>query len=142
MKELHLLHFMSWDEVEDFKTGKNIRAVALCDEQGYFHAAINAMRDGDMGEKDDDGVYSRIWWGDYINNSDVKNVRFANQQEVALFLKHYPLAKLAKEHKKNYKELFVAIVYDKARTDVAWRDYRAPWWKRLWEKLFYKKLPF
>lgn len=89
-KNYDVLTFMSWNE-EDLD-GSSIRAIALCDDTGLFYEAINAPRDGQMGKKDENGVYDRIWWGDYIENGcDVKDVRPATKEEVDLYLKYCPI---------------------------------------------------
>ena len=84
---------MSWDN-PDLKDGKTIRAIALCgwDSGDWFTVAINAVRDGQMGEKDENGVYERTWWSDAImNDSDATNVRPASIGEVNLYLKYVTL---------------------------------------------------
>lgn len=86
---------MSWDEpngsvwnpvLKKYET-KAKRAVGLC-EGTWFMEAINALRDGDMGEEGPDGVYSRIWASDDIYNTEVTNVREASPAEVELWLAH------------------------------------------------------
>lgn len=89
-KELYANKFLSWNEDGE-------RAIALCDGNGYFFQAINCCRDSDMGEKDENGVYSRIWWSDYIYNLDVEDVRPATKEEVDLFLKYCDPADEEKE---------------------------------------------
>lgn len=87
--------FKSWDEkdgsvwnsVTHQYEPKTKRAVALCDGS-WFGVAINALRDGDMGEEGPDGVYSRKWWTDDIYNAEVAGVSNANRAEVDLYLKH------------------------------------------------------
>ena len=130
MRELHRKTFVSWDEIEDWKTKKTIRAIALCDrcdKHGYFYVAINAMRDGSMGEKDENGVYERKWWGDYIENSDVSDIRPATLSEVQLYLKYCPLEVEAKFN----KEEIVAVIYGEHHTDVLVRPKKDSWWKRI-----------
>lgn len=83
MSKLLFDTFMSWDE--EF-CGETVRAVALCDSNGYFNQAINACRDSDMGEKDENGVYSRIWYADHIESGGKGNVRIATPKEVELYL--------------------------------------------------------
>lgn len=87
MKSATVLTFMSW---YNRYNGENVRAVALCDSTGFFYSAINCMRDGSMGEKGEDGVYSRIWWNDYIQSDEV-GLRPANAEEIKLYLAHCPL---------------------------------------------------
>lgn len=91
--EYERLTFMSWDN-PDLKEGKTIRAIALCggDSGDWFTVAINAVRDGQMGEKDENGVYERKWWGDAIwNDSDATNIRRASIYEVNLYLQYVTL---------------------------------------------------
>lgn len=130
-KNYDVLTFMSWDE-EDLD-GSPIRTIALCDNTGYFDTAINAVRDGDMGEKDEFGVYSRIWYGDYIdNNYTAKDIRPATGEEVNLYLRYCPL-----ESRGAYEyldERIVNVVRGKYYTSVIVRYY-TPWWKKLWAKV-------
>lgn len=126
MENLHKKTFLSWDEkgtvvsrvgeksvlVEDAT-----RAIALCDGT-WFYRAINTLRDGDMGEKDENGVYERTWYADDIFNADVDNVRPATISEVKLYLKYF---KLEDEANDDGREV-VAIVYDHDQTDVIFRD--------------------
>lgn len=95
--EYERLTFMSWDN-PDLKEGKTIRAIALCgwDSGDWFTVAINAVRDGQMGEKDENGVYERKWWGDAIwNDSDATNIRRASIAEVNLYLRYVTLEEAA-----------------------------------------------
>lgn len=126
MEKFYKKTFLSWDEkgtvvsrvgeksvlVEDAT-----RAIALCDGT-WFYRAINTLRDGDMGEKDENGVYERTWYGDDIFNADVDNVRPATISEVKLYLKY---CKLEDEANDDGREV-VAIVYDHDQTDVIFRD--------------------
>ena len=77
------LTFMSWNE--ESSKGKT-RAIALCySNGGYFNCAINTQRD-EMGEKDENGVYERLWWDDYaLENEDF---RPATDKEVVLYLRY------------------------------------------------------
>lgn len=126
METLYRKTFYSWTEegaVMVKRDGKyeyvkdQVRAVALCDGT-WFMRAINALRDGDMGEKDENGVYDRIWYGDDIYNSYVKEVRPANIHEVNTYLKY---CKLVDEAEEDGREL-VAIIYGQDRTDAIFKD--------------------
>ncbi len=98
MREFKVETFMSWEndyweknpETHQYEQ-KTIRAIALCDRHGYFVVAINCMRDGDMGEQGEDGVFERYWGGDYIYEDEYATLRPATGPEVALYLKHVPL---------------------------------------------------
>lgn len=75
---------------EDFKAWRNdcdekIWAIALCDGD-WFDEALNCVRDGDMGDKDKDGDYSRIWGGDEIWESEKASVRPATYDEVRRYI--------------------------------------------------------
>jgi hypothetical protein len=132
---------MSWDNEENYRTGKTVRAVALCDRtdsQGFFYAAINCMRDGSMGEKGEDGVYSRIWWGDYIENGDVQNLRYATIEEVELYLKHCPL----ENEEKDLGEKIVCIIYDNERTVAIVQRKGRSLFQRIRDFFVKEKLPF
>ena len=100
MKELVVETFMSWENessVWNKETNKyeseTVRAIALCDPTGYFMQAINCMRDGDMGEKDENGVYGRIWYGDYIDcyGNEHETLRPATPAEVELYKQYCPI---------------------------------------------------
>lgn len=74
--------FLSWDEAGEVAT-------ALVEPDGdWFTAAINCMRDGSMGERGEDGVYDRLWWGDGIKNGPARNIRPATLTEVKKWLAH------------------------------------------------------
>lgn len=77
--------FMSWQNAIIDTT---VTATALCDDD-WFMAAINCMRDGDMGEQGPDGVYERIWYGDSLWKDE--KPRPATIKEVALFRDHVRL---------------------------------------------------
>ena len=92
MKKEYRKVFMSWDNLEVGREDKYIRAIALCDMYGWFDEAINCVRDCQMGEKDSNGVYERIWHADYIENDcGRENVRPATIEEVELYLQYCPL---------------------------------------------------
>lgn len=92
-KESYLVfHFMSWDNEDS--DGSSIRAIALCDDDGYFDEAINCVMDGDMGRKDEKGVYDRHWYGDYICNCcNKKNIRCATHEEVCMYKEYVDIEK-------------------------------------------------
>lgn len=100
MKHLTVETFMSWEnegsvwnpETKKYENDR-VRAIALCDPTGYFDVAINCLRDGDMGEKDENGVYPRTWAGDYIDcyGTERDTLRPATPQEVELYLKYCPV---------------------------------------------------
>lgn len=126
MEKFYKKTFLSWDErgtVYSKAGNKHVlvedttRAIALCDGT-WFYRAINTLRDGDMGEKDENGVYERTWYGDDIFNADVDNVRPATISEVKLYLKY---CKLEDEANDDGREV-VALVYDHDQTDVIFRD--------------------
>lgn len=77
--------FLAWTE-----NGET--AIALCDSylngNMFFVEAINCCRDGDMGEKDEKGVYQRHWYGDYIENGQPEKIRYATKEEVELYLEY------------------------------------------------------
>lgn len=148
-KILSVMTFMSWEN-EEWNGNRNlgtIRAIALCDQQGFFNQAINCMRDGDMGEKDENGVYGRIWYGDYIENGDCKNLRPATQEEVELYLKYVTIesavgsddpyewnVKIVKEDAGHYtKDCYVRQVLVEFK--------QRPLWEKLLYKLDKKSLP-
>lgn len=83
MDELHKYTFKSWKEHES----DDCRAIALCNQDGWFYIAINCLRDGDMGRVDENGVYERRWATDYIYDS-AHDLRPANREEVDLYLKY------------------------------------------------------
>ena len=97
MKRFDVWTFMSWEnegsvwnkETKRYDSDK-VRAIALCYPNGYFIGAINCLRDGDMGEKDENGVYDRVWWADYIDcyGNERETLRPANSEEVELYKKY------------------------------------------------------
>ena len=82
-----------WNPETNKYESETVRAIALCDPSGYFSQAINCMRDGDMGEKDENGVYDRIWYGDYIDcyGNERETLRPATAKEVELYKKYCPI---------------------------------------------------
>ena len=87
-KRIEIHTVMSWNNTWGKET---IRAIALCDAYKWFDAAINCLRDGDMGEKDENGVYSRIWWADEAGSCcDDSDLRPATPDEVALYRQYCP----------------------------------------------------
>lgn len=125
MEQLYRKTFYSWNEEGEVGYDRDnkkyekdkVRTIALCDGTWFF-CAINALRDGQMGEKDENGVYARKWWGDDIYNTDVEDVRPANLAEVELYLKYCNLDEEAKEDGREV----VAIIRGQDRTDVIFRS--------------------
>ena len=125
MEKFYRKTFLSWREsgVVGYDHEKKewiydaTRAIALCDGT-WFYCAINALRDGDMGPKDENGVYERKWWGDDIYNTDVEDVRPADLGEVELYLKYVNLEEEAKEEGRE----IVSIIYGRDQTDVIFTD--------------------
>lgn len=83
--------FLSWPDMGP--DNKMVTATALAqkiDGEYYFDVGINACRDGDMGKKGEDGVYERLWVGDWVNDGkvDKENVRPSTAHEAYLWLKH------------------------------------------------------
>ena len=83
MKKKYSGRFYAWNE--DGET-----AIAFSMNGRWFNEAINCCRDGDMGKKDEDGVYERHWFGDDIYGIGVENVRYATPSEVELYIKKCP----------------------------------------------------
>ena len=104
---------MSWEN-EDHD-GKFIRAIALCDPNEYFEQAINCVRDSDMGDKDENGVYGRIWYADNIRiYGNERDIRPATPQEVELYLMY---CGYQSEYSEPYNKV-VGLVYDSNGTHV------------------------
>ena len=84
---------LAWNPETKKYESETVRAIALCDPSGYFMQAINCMRDGDMGKKDENGVYDRIWYGDYIDcyGNERETLRPATAKEVELYKKYCPI---------------------------------------------------
>ena len=81
MQKYEILRFATWEEYGE-------RAYALIDQHSFFDTAINCCRDGSMGEKDERGIYSRHWVGDYADSSDTYGltVRPMTSDEIDLYL--------------------------------------------------------
>jgi len=125
MEKLYKKTFYSWIEEGSVfaKQGDKhvlvkdrVRTIALCDGT-WFNAAINALRDGDMGEKDENGVYSRIWWADDMFNAEIEDLRPATIDEVNLYLKYYNPEVEAKDEGRE----IVSIIYGRDQTDVIFK---------------------
>jgi hypothetical protein len=88
-ENLSVMTFMSWEN----ECEQGLRAIALCEESGFFYDAINCVRDGDMGCKDENGVYWRTWYGDNIEcyGNELDTLRPATKEEVELYLKYIPI---------------------------------------------------
>lgn len=82
MKVYMRYDFVSWEE-------NGHTATALVNSDGWFEAAINCWRDGDMGDTDEDGICERIWWGDNVDigDPDATPPRPATNAEARLWLK-------------------------------------------------------
>lgn len=131
-RDLYVMTFMSWENECD----KNIRAVALCDATGFFFCAINCMRDGDMGEMDEDGVYSRVWYGDNIEcyGSELDSLRPATHEEVELYMQHVSIEDaVGNIEGSDYRTNVVREVFGKYFSCVIAEDVKLPWWKRFVE---------
>lgn len=123
MKQYSVETFMSWEN-EDHD-GTFIRAIALCNAEGYFEQAINCVRDSDMGEKDEKGVYSRIWWADYIKcYGNERDIRPATPQEVELYLQY---CDIGSEYSEPYYKA-VKRIYDDRGTHIVFE--RRGWFAR------------
>ena len=132
---------MSWENPNE----KGTWAIALCDSTGFFCEAINCARDGDMGKKDENGVYERIWYGDNIEcyGDELDTLRPATRDEVELYLEYVSLedavGNLSEEPcsvhivHKSYSEYVNSVVV---------RFVAPSWWKRLLSKFNKKGLPF
>lgn len=85
-ENLSVMTFMSWEN----KYEQGLRAIALCEESGFFYEAINCVRDSDMGCKDENGVYGRIWYGDNIEcyGNELDTLRPATKEEVELYMEY------------------------------------------------------
>lgn len=144
-KNLEIFAFMSWDNEEWVKNREkcNIRAIALCNTTGYFYEAVNCLRDGSMGEKDENGVYERHWYGDYIDcyGDESESLRPATNEEVALYLDYVPLEDaLGKIFFKNSTN--IKIIDKCLSSDINFNyvvvEYSRPLWWRI-KNFFLKK---
>lgn len=77
--------FFSWEESGETAIALGYKYTSGID-YWWFDIAINCMRDGDMGEKGEDGVYDRVWYTDSIE--DGKHLRPSTKGEVELWLSH------------------------------------------------------
>lgn len=124
--------FMSWDN--EFEKG--LRAIALCDSTGYFVAAINCVRDGDMGKKDKNGVYERIWYGDYIENDRNENLRPATIDEVNLYMSYIPVEEaIGNSDFYNLKNKFIKQSIGKYVSYVIIETTPHNWYRKLWNNI-------
>ena len=114
MKKIYQKTFMSWKNEDE-----DIRAIALCDVAGFFYQAINCIRDSQMGEKDEKGVYSRIWWGDNIScyGHETETLRPATYDEVKLYLEYCSV----EEEADTYGVEIDKVVYGLDRSCVVFR---------------------
>lgn len=150
-KQLKVFTFMSWlnEEWNDNEKIGDIRAIALCDCTGYFHEAINCLRDGAVGKKDENGVYERHWYEDnlYCYGDETASLRHATNEEIELYLQYVPLEKaiggeLCEANDISYKIVDKRISPD-YNFDYILVEYSTPLWKRIKNWLFrWKRLPF
>ena len=117
--ELIAKTFLTW-EMED-KDGKPIRAIALCDDNGWYHEGLNTMMDSQMGEKDEDGIYERIWMEDEIPSSATSTVCYATHEQVEIYLKHCPHIEHDIEECDGTYHKLVGIVQRELRTDAIFK---------------------
>lgn len=86
IKTVSLLRFVAWKNGGDPKAET---AYALVEgHYDYFRCAINCMRDGDMGEKDERGIWSREWWGDSIWPEERPTMRPMTYEEVEMYMQY------------------------------------------------------
>lgn len=88
------LDFKAWQNDGDPEAET---ALALVGHNGWFDVALNCMRDGDMGTKGEDGIYSRAWYGDAVWDEEAKTLRAMTEAEVDLYLAHVELYEEWKE---------------------------------------------
>lgn len=142
-RRLTIQTVMSWNNEYH---GETVRAIALCDSSNYFDVAINCMRDGSMGEKDERGVYECKWSSDdagaCYGDSDL---RPATAEEVALYRIYCP-----NEFKEGVycddlgtRTRIIGVVTDRYGTHVVSEILPPTLWQRI-RKLFSRKreLPF
>lgn len=72
--------YVAWEEAGE-------TALACIEENGWFVFALNCMRDGDMGDKNEDGIYTRSWSTDWAPIND-PTIRLMNYQEYMLYKKY------------------------------------------------------
>ena len=77
MKTYEIMDFLAWEE-----NGET--AFALVDRFGWFDCALNCCRDGDMGTKDANGIWSRQWATDWL--PDNAKPRPMTNDEVEIYL--------------------------------------------------------
>lgn len=143
-KDLQVLTFMSWDN-EGWIDNQNIRAIALCDPTGYFHEAINCTRDGSMGEKDENGVYERHWYGDSVicYGYERESLRPATKEEIDLYLRYVPIEDAVG---KDFSDYYKVNIIDTCLTNSCFGyvvvEYYVPLWQRIKDFFRSKRLPF
>lgn len=141
-KRFTTLAFMSWKNQID---EKNLRAIALCDCAGHFDVAINCIRDSDMGKKDKNGVYERLWYADYIScyGGEEKSLRLATKEEVDLYLDYVSLDQAIGLEFNPYDNIeVVSVVRGEYGSYVIAELKDEPWWKKLLNKFRKHKKPF
>lgn len=112
MKVYSKLRFLAWKNYgeEDAET-----AYALVNGQGYFQCAINCLRDGDMGEKDENGIYDREWWGDSIWPEEKYTVRPMTLEEVHKYMSYVNL-------NEEYSEDIIVILGEESYALIGGKD--------------------
>ena len=130
IKKYTKLTFMSWNE-ESSKD--KTRAIALCYPNGYFNCAINTQRD-DMGKKDENGVYERLWWSDYALESE--DYRPATYKEVVLYLRYVKWQQAVED------DLRVKCIVTDGSTHVICEECKPSLWYRLKCEWNYIKVRF
>lgn len=141
-KRLECLVYLSWLEegsVRDEHSGcyvrDRVRAIALCDVDGWFDVGINCLRDGDMGSKGDDGVYERLWYGDAISAGlGVSGLRCATMEEVKLYNSHVDLDGFWECHG-GYIRSVKSVCGENFSYELV-EFVHFPWWRRLFNRVF------
>ena len=85
MKSYQRWDFLAWKDDLAWREGAG-PSIALV-RGDWFVEAINCPRDGDMGEMDEDGVWSRHWYGDSVSSLSADVPRYATIYETRLWLK-------------------------------------------------------
>lgn len=73
-------NFIAWGN----DTKPDVIAIAYMSDDGWFNEAINCTRDSQMGDLDEDGVYSRHWFEDEVWTTE--EPRLATREEIFLYL--------------------------------------------------------
>lgn len=139
-RRLSIQTVMSWENGWDDK----VRAIALCDSANWFDVAINCMRDGSMGEKDERGVYDRKWWSDEAGiGMDDSDLRPATAEEVALYRDYCPEQFKSRLYFDGDTRIrVIGVVTDRYGTHVVSETLPPPFWKRIRNMFKKNRLPF